>query len=369
MRLFNKNHDEQDDTVRTIDDVAKIEGRYKETTITLGIILVFLVLIVYFACIFVGTVDLTPKVVINVWRGHESWGNTYIVEYLRMPRIACAAIVGAGLSIAGMAMQALFKNPLASPSVLGISSGASFGAALALVYGTGFGLGMYNVSLMAFIFCFITIFLVYMIASTRHGTPTVLLLLAGVAVGAFFSGLTSAVQYLTESDALKDVVYWMMGSFSRCGWTEVKIGAITVGLGIAIITLCAKELNLISLGENQARSLGVNIVRVRYMILIGTALTVGGSVAISGTIGFVGLIIPHIFRALCGPNHRYLVPICILGGAIFLMLMDAICRTYAEMPIGVITSLIGAPFFVYILRKKKKDFWRYYAYRSQRCII
>ena len=358
MSLFSrKGKTKVEETVETVEDLAAIEKKYKESTLTVGIILIAAVALVYFSCIFVGTVDLTPKIVFDVWRGQESWGNTYIVEYIRMPRIACAAIVGAGLSVAGMAMQALFKNPLASPSILGISSGASFGAALAMVYGVGLGLGMYNVSLMAFIFCFITIFLVYLLATTRHGTPTILLLLAGVAVGAFFSGLTSALQYLTESDALKDVVFWMMGSFGRCGWTEVKIGLITVGAGVALIGICAKELNLLSLGEGQAKSLGVNVVRVRYMILIGTALTVGGSVAISGTIGFVGLIIPHIFRSLCGPNHKYLTPICILGGAIFLMLVDVVCRVNGEMPIGVITALIGAPFFVYILRKKKSDFW------------
>ena len=357
MVLFKRKASAGEDKVETIEDLAHIEEKYKESTLTVGILLIAGVAFIYFACIFVGTVGLSPGVVINVWLGNETWGHTYIVEYIRMPRIACAAIVGAGLSVAGMAMQALFKNPLASPSILGISNGAAFGAALAMVYGVGFGLGMYNVSIMAFIFCFVTIFLVYMLATTRHGTPTVLLLLAGVAVGAFFGGCTSALQYLTESDALRDVVYWMMGSFSRCGWTEFKIGLITVGIGVAMIALCAKELNLLSLGEQQAKSLGVNVVRVRYMILIGTAMCVGGCVAISGTIGFVGLIIPHIFRSLCGPNHKYLTPICILGGAIFLMLIDAVCRVGGEMPIGVITSLIGAPFFVYILRKKKTDFW------------
>lgn len=353
--MFGK--EERIEKAQSIDDIRAIEERTKERILTATIILVAGVAIVYFVCIFLGAVDLSYEDVLDVWFGRGTWGNTYIVKTIRMPRIACAAVVGAGLAVAGMAMQALFKNPLASPSILGISSGASFGASLAIAFGVGVAGQSFSISFMAFIFCFITIFLVYMLATTRYGTPTVLLLLAGVAVGAMFSGLTSFVQYVVDPDTLQNIVYWAMGSFGKCGWSAFKIGLVTIGIGVFMIACCRKELNLISLGEEQAKSLGVNIPRVRMVILIGTAMTVGGAVSISGVIGFVGLIIPHIFRSLCGPSHGYLMILCILGGAIFLMVVDLVSRLWNELPVGVLTSLIGAPFFIYILRKKKMTMW------------
>jgi iron complex transport system permease protein len=318
------------------------------------------VVLTYFASMFLGAVNISYKDVIDAWMGNGTWANTYIIESIRMPRAACAAIVGAGLSISGMAMQAMFRNPLASPSVLGLSSGAAFGACLAIGLGVGGFVGTFSLPFMAFIFCFITIFLVYSLASTRYGTPTVLLLLAGIAVGTFFSGLSSLVQYMIEKDALASIVYWTMGSFGRCDWTSVLIVSITVGLGAAMIVACSRELNLISMGEEQAKTLGINMRVVRMLLLIGTALAVGGSVAVSGIIGFVGLIIPHVCRAIMGPNHVYLWPVCCLTGAIFLMAMDLASRTImpsGSIPVGILTALIGAPFFIYIMRKKRNELW------------
>lgn len=322
--------------------------------------LIVCILAIYVACLFIGPSSITYKQVIDSLTGNGTWGSDYIVFQLRMSRTACAALVGAGLSVAGMAMQAMFRNPMASPSILGLSSGASFGASIAIAFGLGGFIGTFSVPFMAFVFCFITMILVYGLAMTRHGTPTILLLLSGVAVGAFFSGLTSFIQYIVEPDILQGVVYWTMGSFNRCTWDSFIIGLIVIGAGIAMICLCIRELNLISLGEDQAESLGVNIRRTRILLLIGTALTVGGSVAISGVIGFVGLIIPHMCRAMGGPNHTLLTPLCILTGAIFMMLMDAVAKSIAftgELPVGILTSLLGAPFFVYIMRKKKNELW------------
>lgn len=339
------------------DSVAESRRRMVIAVSVLGLSAV----LVYIACLFLGTVGLSFGDVIDVFRGRASWSDEYIVETLRMPRVACAAIVGAGLSIAGMAMQALFRNPMASPSVLGLSSGASFGACLALGLGIGGFMGTFGVSAMAFIFCFITILLVYGLASTRHGVPTVLLLLSGIAVGTLFSGLSALIQYFVDKDALANIVYWTMGSFGKCTWTSVWIALVTVGAGVFIIAYCSRELNLLSLGEEQARSLGINLRRTRTAILVGTALAVGGSVAISGVIGFVGLIIPHICRAVMGPNHVYLWPVCCLAGALFLMIMDLASRLVAmstgSIPVGILTSLIGAPFFIYIMRKKKDELW------------
>lgn len=329
--------------------------------VVLTIVLSASLAVFYILCLFLGTVDLSFGDVIDIFMGNGTWGNTYIVETLRMPRVACAAIVGAGLSVAGMAMQAMFRNPMASPSVLGLSSGAAFGASLAIGLGVGGTLGSFAVPFMAFLLCFATITLVYALAHTRYGVPTVLLLLAGIAAGTFFSGMSSMVQYAVDKDALADIVYWTMGSFARCTWNSVEMSLISVGAGVIIIALCSRELNLLSMGEEQARSLGVNLRRVRTALLIGTALTVGGCVAVSGVIGFVGLIIPHICRALVGPEHQRLWIICVLAGALFMMAMDLACRLIStstgSFPVGVLTSLIGAPFFVYIMRKKRNELW------------
>lgn len=338
-------------------DECVSERETRSQWIILGLVVVLT--ITFILCLFIGPSSITWTDVLDVFNGNGTWTSHYIVYNLRIPRSACAALVGAGLAIAGMAMQAMFKNPMASPSVLGLSSGASFGASMALAFGIGAFAGAFAVPAMAFIFCLITMLLVYSIAMTRYGTPVTLLLLSGIAVGAFFNGLTSFVQYLVEPDVLQSVVYWTMGSFNRCTWDSLKIGFLIIGFGIALILLRVKELNLISLGEEQAESLGVNIRQTRLMLLVGTSLTVGGCVAISGSIGFVGLIIPHVCRAICGPNHKLLAPLCILSGAIFMMLMDLISKTItsSELPVGILTALLGAPFFVYIMRKKKNEIW------------
>ena len=322
--------------------------------------MVAVTVVTYFVCLFVGPSSLTAGEVWETINGGGTWGSHYIVYNLRIPRSACAALVGAGLAVAGMTMQAMFKNPMASPSVLGLSSGASFGASLAIAFGIGGVLGAMTVPFLAFIFCLITMATVYMLAMTRYGTPVTLLLLSGVAVGAFFNGMTSMVQYVVEPDVLQGIVYWTMGSFSRCDWDALKIGLVIIGAGILLICTCVRELNLISLGEEQAEALGVNLKRTRAILLVGTSLTVGGCVAISGVIGFVGLIIPHVCRALCGPNHKFLLPMSLICGAAFMMLMDILAKSITntgELPVGILTALLGAPFFVYIMRKRKNDIW------------
>ena len=316
---------------------------------------------IYIFCLFLGSVGIGFFDVIDVFMGKGDWGNTYIIKELRMPRVACAALVGAGLSVAGMAMQAMFRNPMASPSVLGLSSGAAFGASLAMGLGVGGFMGKFSLSFMAFVFCFITIATVYLLAYSKHGVPIVLLLLSGIAVGTFFNGLTSVLQYGVDKDSLADIVYWTMGSFGRAEWVSVELGLLIIGAGVLMIVLCSKEMNIISMGEEQAKSLGVNVNVTRYMLLVGTALTVGGSVSISGTISFVGLIIPHICRALCGPEHQRLWVLCILVGAIFMMVMDLCCRLIStatgSFPVGALTALVGAPFFIYIMKKRKNELW------------
>ena len=338
-------------------EIAEIQKRKEEKVVFISLILILCTIVGFFLSLLFGSASYSPQDMIDTIMGNGTWGSYFVLHNLRIPRSICVVAVGAGLSIAGVAMQSLFKNPMASPSILGLSSGASFGASISIAFGIGAIFGSLATPIMAFIFCLLTMLLVYGLAVTRYGTPVTLLLLSGVAVGAFFSGMTSFIQYIVEPDVLQGVVYWTLGSFSRSSWTSVYYGVPTIIVGIIMIALCHKELNLISLGEEQAKTLGINIRRTRLMLLIGTSLCVGGSVAIAGVIGFVGLIIPHVCRAMVGPNHSILIVTSIFTGAIFMIIMDCICRYIGEIPIGVLTSLLGAPFFIYIMRKKKTEFW------------
>ena len=338
-------------------EISDRQKKKEEKVLFIAIVLVGLTIVGFFLSLLTGSNSYSPEDMINTMLGKGTWGSYFVLHNLRIPRSICVIAVGAGLSISGVAMQSLFKNPMASPSILGLSSGASFGASISIAFGIGAIFGSLSTPMMAFIFCMLTMLLVYGLSVTRYGTPVTLLLLSGVAVGAFFSGLTSFIQYIVEPDILQGVVYWTLGSFSRSSWSSVYYGVPTIVVGIILIAMCHKELNLISLGEEQAKTLGINIRRTRIMLLIGTSMCVGGSVAIAGVIGFVGLIIPHVCRALVGPNHSVLIIVSIFTGAIFMIIMDCTCRYLGEIPVGVLTSLLGAPFFIYIMRKKKNEFW------------
>ena len=333
-------------------------GRRRSALIVSGtaVLLVVIVLIT----LTVGNYSLSLGNIWGVVTGSDTNStHVYVLYEVRIPRMLCCCIVGAALSCAGLVMQSLFKNPMASPSVLGISSGAAFGASLALAFGVGGFLGEFMVSGMAFIFCFVTLLSVYALARTKYGVSSVTLLLAGVAVGAFFNGLVSLLQYVVDDDTLASIVYWTMGSFNNCGWMSFSTAIAPVLVGVLMMFLCKRELNLISAGEEQAANMGVNVRAVRIVLIVATALTVGGSVAISGVIGFVGLIVPHIFRMLVGPDHRLLMPLCILGGAAFMLAMDTISKTAFDisLPVGILTSLLGAPFFIYVMRRRSRDVW------------
>lgn len=328
----------------------------------ISILLTTLLLVAVFSiAMLMGNYKLSAVEVFDIlFRNGGTPGDRHILFNVRIPRLLCCCMVGAALSVSGLAMQSLFKNPMASPSILGISAGASFGASLAISFGIGFSVfGFFNVPLMAFSFCFATMGLVYVIARTKYGVATVTLLLAGVAVGAFFNGLVSLIQYIADEDTLAAIVYWTMGSFNKCNWTSFYMAIVPVIAGTVALFAMMRELNLISAGEEQAANMGVNVKFVRAVVIVATSLCVGGSVAISGTIGFVGLIVPHIFRMIVGPNHNLLVPLCVIGGAAFMITMDTMAKAAfsVSLPVGVLTSLLGAPFFVYILRTRRRDIW------------
>ena len=283
---------------------------------------------------------------------------TEVVLKIRLPRVLVAAVVGVALAAAGTVLQGLLRNPMADPYVLGISAGASVGASLAI----GFGLGssflgfLYAVPLMAFVGALVTIFVVYNIARRNGGNSMLSLLLIGIAISSFLSAVVSLIKIIS-SDALHGIVYWIMGSLQVAGWNHLYIASPFIFVGIIIIYYYAKDLNIISLGENQAQHLGVDVEGLKTRLLICVSLITAAAVSVSGIIGFIGLIIPHMTRLLVGPDHRILIPTSALLGAVVLIICDTLARTLmspAEIPVGIITALLGSPFFVYLLIKRKK---------------
>ncbi|MEK9150066.1 MAG: iron chelate uptake ABC transporter family permease subunit, partial [Candidatus Desantisbacteria bacterium] len=245
----------------------------------------------------------------------------------------------------------------AEPYVLGMSSGAALGASLAIVLGAGKIFGSLSIPALAFIGATITIFVVYNIARTEGKVPTETLLLAGIAVGFFLYAVVSFLKLIASNESLRDVTLWLMGSFALSTWADVKMVILPLLGGIGVLYLLSRELNILQFGEETALHLGIEVETVKRILLVASALVTAVSVSVSGIIGFVGLIIPHMVRLIIGPDHRILLPASVLCGAIFLVLCDTLARTISypiEIPIGIITAAIGAPYFVYLLRRRKK---------------
>ncbi|MFA5311854.1 MAG: iron chelate uptake ABC transporter family permease subunit [Methanomassiliicoccales archaeon] len=284
--------------------------------------------------------------------------NVYIVQQTNLPRIIMACFVGAGLGIAGAVMQALFRNPMASPYILGLSSGASLGAAIGLTFTVSWIPSLLLTPLLAFITCMATLFLVYSISHVGGKVPTETLLLAGIAVGSFLSAIVSLMTYLA-GDQLRGIIYWTMGNLTNTEWEHILIVAPLIIAGCMIMISCSRDLNAMMLGGNHAQDLGVEVAKVRVQLLIASALVTAAAVAFIGVIGFVGLVVPHILRIVMGPDNRALLPASLIGGATFLMMCDYISRVIAPsigiLPIGIVTSLIGAPYFIYLLRRRKSE--------------
>ncbi len=339
-------------------DIAEIQRVkvFHWTMILSGLVLGLFATIVI--CLSIGSVSIPFGEVIDVLLGGGTSLERQILLNLRLPRILLAGLVGAALSVAGATMQGLFRNPMASPSIIGISYGAAFGAAMTMVLGISWLTGDMAVPAMAFLFSFVTLFLVYMISRNRNGyVPVETLLLAGIAVGSLFSALVSAMEYFA-GEKLSGVVFWLMGGFYQTTWVQVGISFFPIVAGCVVIMFLAHELNVMMVGEEQAGNLGINVNRVRIMLLLASSLLTAIAVSFCGIIGFVGLIIPHVVRIIVGPDHRILIPCSIVGGALFMIWTDMVARTIiapAELPVGIITSLVGAPFFIYLLMSRKRS--------------
>ena len=276
-----------------------------------------------------------------------------IISQIRLPRVLLGLLVGCALAISGATMQGLFRNPLASPYVLGVASGASFGASLVILLNLR---GVIFLPLGAFFGSLLAVGGVYWLAQERGKTSVYTLILAGVAIGALFSALTSFTIFLQSgSRRVTDVIFWLMGGLGRANWTYVYALLPIALLGSITLIAFSRDLNALSIGEEGAFHLGINPeMSKRIMLGVATLLT-SSAVAFAGTIGFVGLIVPHIMRLIIGPDHRFLLPATAIAGAIFLVWADIAARTVAspaEMPVGIITAFLGAPFFLYLLKKK-----------------
>ncbi|HRU07636.1 MAG TPA: iron chelate uptake ABC transporter family permease subunit, partial [Candidatus Brocadiia bacterium] len=273
------------------------------------------------------------------------------------PRVLSAALAGAALAFAGLLMQGLFRNPLASPDVLGASSGASLGAVLCIAGGWA-ARSIWPVPACAFLGALAVVTVVYALASSHGDTPLATLLLAGVAVSAFTGAMTSLVLSLAAShswEAAREIVLWTMGGLDARQWKHVLAAAPPMAVSIAAGLVFTRDLNIMLLGEEQARTLGVDTRRLKVCVLAAASLATGAAVAIGGLIAFVGLIVPHLLRLLLGPDHRRLGPACVFGGAVFLVAMDTAARTIGptEIRLGILTGALGAPFFLFLLASQR----------------
>ncbi|MDQ0273242.1 iron complex transport system permease protein [Cytobacillus purgationiresistens] len=282
-----------------------------------------------------------------------------IVMNIRLPRVILAGIVGASLAIAGAAFQGLLRNPLADPYTLGVSSGASVGAVLTLFFGISIPFaGAFTLPLLSILFAFVTIFVVLIFARQIDRSMKVeTIILTGIIFSSFLGAFISLMIALT-GDELRQIIGWLLGSVSMRGWEYIKIILPFFLIGSVILLANSRELNAMSFGEERAQHIGVNVQRRKMVILFAGSILTGAAVAVSGTIGFVGLVIPHLTRLLWGPDHLHLLPLSIMTGGGFLILADLVARTIispTELPIGVITALIGAPVFAMILMKRRVE--------------
>lgn len=284
-----------------------------------------------------------------------------IVWFLRAPRVLLGALIGAALTLSGVGMQAFTKNPLAEPYVLGISSGASLGAVLAMLLGVSVPvLGKLSVSMGAFAGALVSILLVYLLAKSRGSVTPIRLILVGVAVSAMFQAFTNYIVYTAPDDAaVREATFWMLGGLGSAEWEDLPLLLCLVPPAFLLMLALSKSLNAMMMGDSSAITLGVNLNVVRNLLIVITALLTASSVAVSGCIGFVGLVIPHLVRSVVGPDHRKLIPISMLTGAIFLIWGDVGARMIkppAELPIGILTAFLGAPLFLWMIRVRRYEF-------------
>lgn len=334
-----------------VDDSRKVRQR-------LYILTIFPLLLLWVS-LFLGRYSVSPLTVIQVIAAKilpldVDWPHTVetVIFRIRLPRVLLAMLVGAGLSISGAAFQGIFQNPLVSPSILGVSASAGFGAALAILLSCK----PVFIQVFALIFGILGVLLTYTISRIYKTTPVLMLVLSGVVVSAFFSALISITKYVADPyEKLPEITFWLMGSLSAASVKDLITVLPLMLVGKTGLLLVSWRINVLSMGDKEARSLGVNTEMLKGMVIICTTMVTASAVCVSGMIGWVGLIIPHIGRMLVGPDHKVLLPASLILGAGYLVLIDDLARTLtaAEIPLGILTAIIGAPFFAYLIRKTK----------------
>ncbi len=276
-----------------------------------------------------------------------------IIFDIRLPRILAAMMIGAALSISGASFQGLFQNPLVSPDKLGVSAGAGFGAAIAIL----FSASVLMIQFSAFAWGLVAVALTYSLGKAFKGTSMLTLVLCGIAIASLFGALLSLIKYVADPyGQLQTIVFWLMGSLAAVNNQDVIIMAIPIFIGIFILLTIRWRFNVLSMGEEEAQTLGVNIKRLQAIIIVCCTVITASAVSMCGIIGWIGLVIPHVARMIVGPDHKILLPASIILGAFFLLLIDNIARTFTttEIPLGILTAIIGAPFFLYLLMKSKE---------------
>jgi iron complex transport system permease protein len=318
-----------------------------------------------------GAVDIPIETIIDLgFEVFQSSGKDTVTQQaktilfdIRLPRICLAILIGAILAISGAVMQGLFRNPLAAPSLIGVSSGASVGASVVIVLAGAWlqsntALGLSLVAVGAFIGSFLVTVLVYRLSTSALGTSVTTMLLAGIAVSALAGAVSGLLSYYADNEMLRQISIWQMGNLSTANWQRVLVLTVVAILVLSLFPRESKSLNALLLGESEARHLGIDVQQVKRKLILLTTLGIGTAVAIGGMIGFVGLIVPHIVRLLIGPDHRWLLPASALAGGVLLLLADTIARIIiapTELPTGILTAILGAPFFIMLLVQQRRE--------------
>lgn len=310
-----------------------------------------------------GYIKISPSTVVDILyrgiigklpdKGTNLEINYYVIWQVRLPRILTAMVVGGSLSMAGVIFQAILVNPLADPYTLGVSAGAAFGASIALLLNIPF-LGIYSVSIFAFFGALLTLVTVIFLSSNSGDISSNNLILSGIIVSAILAACISFIKYIAD-ERVSVIIFWLMGSFNSKTWIEFFVVSISTFIGFLISFYFSRDINLMTLGDRSASALGISPSRLRIILLITASMITAVSVSVSGIIGFVGLVVPHLMRFIIGPDNRKLLPVSTLAGAVILLWADTITRAFLprEIPIGVLTALIGGPFFCFIFKRRK----------------
>ena len=339
-----------------------LTSKNRPRNIILIMILILLVLIVLAASIgsvFVPFIDVVKIILKNIGFkgiGTVDAGQDAIIFMVRLPRVIIAVLVGMALAISGAVMQGMFRNPMADPGIIGVSSGAGLGAITAIALGLT-ARSLYMMPLFASIGAFSAVAIVYFLSLKSGKVPVLTLILSGIAVGTFVSAITSLILSFISKDEVQQYIFWSFGSLYGKMWSDVWLVIVQIIICVIILTTFSRDLNIMLLGEEEAQSVGLNTSGTRKILLVLVSITTASAVCIGGSISFVGLIVPHIMRLIVGPDYKTLLPTSAIGGAIFLVVCDLIGRVVispSEIGVGIVTSLIGAPYFLYLLIRSKK---------------